>query len=206
MKVNEILAEARQKGVTYTEKKAKGVIDKVIATLSGTQSASLTKLAKRYARLEASLKAMKDKHDELNTKLKNEVQDLFEAEEVVYTRVVETAQFTLTMAKEIQKEPEKTTKVDYEKIIAALTVLIPDELQSKVDTIVEKYTTITEVPAKPPAKKLSVSKEVGAAPPVVEGLLDNLKKKFASFVQSIRSWGDRYDKKLSRLKQQAGIE
>jgi len=199
------LDESRQQGVTYTEKKAKGMIDKVTATLSGTQSASMTKLAKRYARLEASLKAMKEKHDELNTRLKNEVQDLFEAEDVIYTRVVETAQFTLTMAKEIQKEPEQKTEIDYEKIIAALSMLIPDELQSKVDQVVAKYTTVLEVPAKPPVKRLSVSKEVGA-PPVVEGLLDNLKKKFASFVESIRSWGERYDKKLDRLKKQAGIQ
>uniref|UniRef100_UPI00388ED10F hypothetical protein n=1 Tax=Acinetobacter sp. TaxID=472 RepID=UPI00388ED10F len=80
MKVTELLVEARQKGVTYTEKKAKGAIDKVTATLSGSQSASMTKLAKRYARLEASMKAMKEKHEELNTRLKGEVQDLFEAE------------------------------------------------------------------------------------------------------------------------------
>uniref|UniRef100_UPI0038910E4B hypothetical protein n=1 Tax=Acinetobacter sp. TaxID=472 RepID=UPI0038910E4B len=170
---------------------------------SGSQSASMTKLAKRYARLEASMKAMKEKHEELNTRLKGEVQDLFEAEEVIYTRVVETAQFTLTMAKEIQKDPEQKKEIDYEKIIAALSMLIPDELQSKVDQVVAKYTTVVEVPAKPPVKRLSVSKEVGA--PVVEGVIDNLKSMAKKFLASMLSWGQSYDKKLDRLKKQAGV-
>lgn len=196
------LMEARQSGVTYTEKQVKGVVDKVTASLSGSQSANMTKLAKRYARLEASLAAMKEKHDELNTKLKGEVQGLFEAEEVVRTRVVETAQFTLTMAKEIQKAGTTSTEVDYKAIIAALTVLIPDELQSKVDSITEKYTKVIDVPAKPPVKKLSVSKELGA---LKEGLLDSMISKFGSFVKSIRSWANRYDGKLNALKKKAGV-
>lgn len=191
------LNEARQKGVTYTEKKVKNVVDKVTATLSGTQSASMTKLAKRYARLEASMKAMKEKHDELNARLKEDVQGLFDAEDVVLTRVVETAQFTLTMAKEIKKT-EGSVSVDYEKIIAALSVLIPDELQHKIDQITEKYTTI--IPPKDPVKRLSVSKEV-----VKEGLLDTIKNKAMALYRAMTSWATRYDKKLNNLKKQAGI-
>lgn len=196
------LLEARQPGVKYTEKQVKGAIDKVTATLSGTSSANMTKLAKRYARLEVSLKAMKEKHDELNARLKEDVQGLFDAEDVVLTRVVETAQFTLTMAKEVQKA-DGGTEVDYKSIIAALSALIPDELQSKVDSITEKYTKV--LPPKPAIKRLSVSKEVGAPPPVVEGLLDNLKKMAASFLKSITSWAAGYDRKLNALKKKAGL-
>jgi len=187
------LLEARKPGTKYTEKQVKGVLDKVTATLKGTEAANMTKLAKRYARLEASMKAMKEKHDELNQRLKGDVQDYFEAEEVVLTRVVETAQFTLTLAKEIQKK-EGSTEIDYTSIIAALSVLIPDELQSKIDQITEKYTKI--VPPKAPIKRLSVSKEV-----VTEGILERAK----SFLKSIFSWATRFDSKLDKLKRQAGI-
>lgn len=191
------LLEARSKsGVKYTEKQVKGALDKVTAVLSGTESASMTKLAKRYARLEASMKAMKEKHDELNQRLKDDVQGYFDAEDIVLTRVVETAQFTLTLAKEIQKEGTTTTEVDYKSIIAALTVLIPDELQSKVDMITEKYTQTITTPAKAPIKRLSVSKEV-----VKEGLLERA----MSFFKSIMSWASRFDSKLDRLKKQAGM-
>lgn len=190
------LFEARKSGLKYTEKQVKGAIDRVTVALSGTESANMTKLAKRYARLEVSLKAMKEKHDELNIRLKGDVQELFDAEDVVLTRVVETAQFTLTMAKEVQKDP--TQEVDYTSIIAALSALIPSELQSRVDEITAKYTKI--VPPKAPIKRLSVSKEV-----VKEGVLGDLTNFIKSFVKSIHSWATRYDAKLEALKRKAGL-
>lgn len=192
------LLEARRDTAKYTEKQAKGVLDKVTAVLSGTESASMTKLARRYARLEASMKKMKEEHEALNTRLKDDVQGYFAAEDLVLTRVVETAQFTLTMAKEIQK-PGGTASVDYEKIIAALSALIPDELQARVEMITEKYTTI--VPNKPPIKRLSVSKEVVKEGVLAEGLLEKAK----AFLKSITSWATRFDGKLAKLKKQAGM-
>ena len=192
-----ILTEARQPGVKYSEKQVKNVLDKVTATLKGTDAANMTKLAKRYARLEASMKAMKEKHDELNKRLKGDFENLFDAEDVVLTRVVETAQFTLMMTKEIQKtEPSK--EVDYNSIIAALSALIPNELQDRVEMITEKYTKL--IPPKPPVKKLTVSKEV-----VSEGIIDSIVKRAKAFLKSMLLWGHRYDKKLGSLKQQAKL-
>lgn len=188
------LTEARSPDAKYTEKQAKGVLDRVTATLKGSDAANMTKLAKRYARLEASMAAMKEKHAELNARLKEDVADLFNAEDVVLTRVVETAQFTLTMAKEIQKT-EGSKEVDYASIIAALSALISEELQPRVEQIIEKYTKT--IPPKPPIKKLSVSKEI-----TNEGLLDTIKRMAASFLKSIKSWASRFDSKLLKLKQQ----
>jgi hypothetical protein len=194
------LSEARQPGVKYTEKKVKDTLDRVTATLKGADAANMTKLAKRYARLEVSLKAMKEKHDELNSRLKEDVGGLFDAEDVVLTRVVETAQFTLTLAKEVQKA-EGSTEVDYKSIIAALSVLIPNELQAKVDEITAKYTKV--IPPKAPTKRLSVSKEV-----VSEGIMDNLMKLkdwAAGLLKQMTSWATRYDSCLESLKRKAGL-
>ena len=187
------LLEARSENATYTEKQVKNVLDKVTATLSGNESGVMTKLAKRYARLEASMKAMKIKHEELNARLKGDVQGYFDAEDVVLTRVVETAQFTLTMAKEIKKTTP-TTSVDYAAIAEALAELIPDELQSKIDEITAKYTST--IPPKDPVSKLSVSKEI-----VKEGILERA----AAFFKSILSWASRFDNKLDKLKRKAGL-
>lgn len=151
------LLEARDPAKVYTEKEVKNVLDRVSVALAGTESGVMTKLAKRYARLEASMKAMEEKHKELNERLKGDVQGFFDAEDVVLTRVVETAQFTLTMAKEIKKT-ESTSKVDHAKILADLVKLIPEELQKQVEELTTKYTKI--VPPTEPVKKLSVSKEV----------------------------------------------
>jgi len=192
-----VLLEARKDSAKYTEKQVKGALDRVTAKLSGTESASMTKLARRYARLDASIKKMKEEHDALNTRLKGDIQDYFNAEDVVLTRVVETAQFTLTMAKEVQKG-EPTKQIDYEKVIAALSALIPDELQSRVDMITEKYTTI--VPPKPPIKRLTVSKEVNEEV-LEEGIIERAK----AFFKSIMSWATRFDSKLDKIKKMAGM-
>jgi len=196
-----VLQEARKADGVYTEKQAKGVLERVTIALAGSESANMTKLAKRYARLEVSLKAMKEKHEEMNNLLKETVQGLFDAEDIVLTRVVETAQFTLTMAKEIQKT-EPTKSVDYEKIAGELAKLIPDELQAKIDEITKQYTTL--IPPKPPVKKLSVSKEV-----VKEGIFDNvtkLKNWAARMLKQFSSWASGYDSKLNALKKKAGVK
>ena len=193
------LLEARAPGVKYTEKQVKNVLDKVTATLKGSDAANMTKLAKRYARLEVSMKAMKAKHEELNSRLKGDFDNLFDAEDVVLTRVVETAQFTLMMSKEIQKT-EGSKEVDYDKIIAALSALIPDELQNRVEMITEKYTKM--IPAKPPVKRLTVSKELA---PVQEGILDTIVSKAKAFLKTMLLWGHSYDKKLDSLKRQAKL-
>lgn len=195
------LLEARKEGGVYTEKQVKGVLERVTIALEGTESANMTKVAKRYARLEVSLKAMKEKHEKLNEQLKETVQGLFDAEDVVLTRVVETAQFTLTMAKEIKKT-EPTKSVDYEKIAAELAKLIPAELQEKIDEITKQYTNL--IPPKDPVKKLSVSKEV-----VKEGIFDSvvkLKNWAMSMLKKATSWAAGYDSKLNNLKKQAGMK
>lgn len=194
------LLEARKEGGVYTEKQVKGVLERVTIALEGTESANMTKVAKRYARLEVSLKAMKEKHEKLNEQLKETVQGLFDAEDVVLTRVVETAQFTLTMAKEIKKT-EPTKSIDYEKIAAELAKLIPAELQEKIDEITKQYTNL--IPPKDPVKKLSVSKEV-----VKEGIFDSvvkLKTWAMSMLKKATSWAAGYDSKLNALKKQAGV-
>ena len=194
------LLEARQPGVKYTEKHVKNVLERVTATLSGNDSAVMTKLAKRYARLEASIAAMEEKHKELNTQLKGNVQGLFDAQDVVLTRVVETAQFTLTMAKEIKKT-ESTSTVDYKSIAAKLAELIPAELQSKIEEITAEYTKI--VPPKDPVQKLSVSKEVAK---LNEGFLETLKNKAIRLLKSLTSWASKFDSKLDSLKLQLKVK
>ena len=190
------LMEARGGGRKYTEKQVKNVLDRVTVTLAGSEAGNMTKLARRFARLDASLKALKEQHDTLNARLKDDIQEMFNAEDTVLTRVVETAQFTLTMAKEIPKT-EGSKEVDYASIIAALSALVSDELQPRIDGIIEKYTKI--IPPKAPVKRLSVSKDL-----VKEGVLGNLTNMIKSFVKSIMSWATRYDAKLESLKRKAG--
>jgi type I site-specific restriction endonuclease len=192
----EFISEARKEGVTYNEKSVKGVLERVTAELQGNESATFTRLAKRYERLEVSLERMKKAREEMNGRLKESVQDYFKAEDAVVTRVVQTAQFTLTLAKEVQGKPKEV--VDHEAIAKALIELIPAELQTKIDEIRKQYTKIQ--PPSAPVPKLSVKKiEEG----VVDWFTSVLRAARYFFVQT-KEWGVEYDKKLSNLKKQLG--
>lgn len=187
-----MIAEARKPNLPYNEKMVKNKLDRVTVTLSGTDSGAMSRLAKRYERLERSLEAMKKQRDAMNERLKEDVADFFDAEEAVVTRVVETASFTLTLAKEVKKA-EPALKKDYEAIANELAKLIPEELQTKIDEITALYTTI--IPPKDPVKKLTVS-------PISEGVISTVKaaiRAIGSKLKQFLKWGSSYDKKLGDL-------
>lgn len=204
LKEHLILAEAdenrkRREDLTYTEKLVKKQIDRVIVELNGNESGVLTKLAARYDRLDNAIKLMAERKKEMNADIKDRVEDLFAAEDVVLTRVIDTVSFTLTVSKKSKQEDKVT--IDYKAIAEELAKLIPDDLQAKVDEIAAAYTTIAKQEDKSPA--LSVKAKV------TEGLIGNLKAGVVSAIKkaikSVTSWASKYDKKLAALKKLAKI-
>jgi uncharacterized protein YdcH (DUF465 family) len=189
----------RRADLTYVEKKVKNELDRVIVELKGNESGTLTRLASRYDRLDKAIKVMGQKRNELNAEIKEKVEDLFAAEDIVLTRVIETVSFTMTVSKK-SKVADKVA-IDYEAIATELAKLIPDDLQAKVDEIVKAYTTITPQPDKSPA--LSVKAKV------TEGIISDLKASIVSLikkiVKSIASWAPKFDKKLDKLKKMAAV-
>lgn len=186
-----VLNEERDSGLKYTDKQVKGNIDRVITILSGNKSAVMTKLAQRYHKLDLSIKKLSEERNQINKDMKETVQGLFDSTDVVYTRVVETCSFTITLAKE-GKAIEKV-EYDFQKIAEELAKLIPDELQSKVDEIMEAYKKVKITQPKSPALTVDLK----------EGILDSLSKisKMASSVlKKMMGWALSYDKKLDKLK------
>ena len=159
----------------------------------------MTKLAAKYDRLDKAIKTMGAKRDELNANLKVELEELFNAEDSVLTRIVETASFTIQLAKQADKAPEKT-EIDYEKIAAELMTLIPEELTSKVEEIVAAYTKILKQTPKSPA--LTVKAKINES---FESIAGELKTLLKSLVKGIAGWANRFDRKLAKLQQQAGL-
>jgi len=194
-----ILTEERRKDLKYVEKEVKKQIERVTLELHGAQSAPLTKLASRYDRLNKAIKTMGEQRDKLNEEIKGKVEDLFNAEDVVLTRVIETVSFTMTVSKK-SKTADKEV-IDFQKIAEELAILIPDELQAKVDEIVATYTTVVKGQDKSPALQVK--------PKVNESLLSDLGSKLAnavkSLVKSVASWAKGYDKKLAALKKLANV-
>lgn len=178
--LKEYLREQRDPDLDYTEKKAKGAVDKVIVELKGNQSGKFTKLIKEYSSLKVQIDALEVKRVDLNAKIKDETESLFDAEDEVYTRVVETVSATLNLSK---KTVVTSTKTDYEKVIEQLLEMVPD-LTDKIQELIEANTKITSS-TRSPSLRVDLN----------EGVFDWIKGLYAK----IKTWAKGYDSDLKSL-------
>lgn len=190
------LLEARIPHLSYTETVTKGKLSRVVLSLEGSNSASVTKLAKRYERLDKTALLLKKKRDEVNEAIKEFGDELFDAEDALATRIIETVSFTMMLtAAEKAEQKKPTPKTDFEAAFAELSKLVP-ELEEKALEILKKYTEL--VPPKDTPVKLQVKSKLK------EGLVGAMKAGWERFVDTIRSWGASYDKRLDALKKKFG--
>jgi predicted metal-dependent hydrolase len=198
-----VLSEARNPDLTYSEKVVKNKIDRVTVELAGNPSGVMSRLTSRYDRLDKAIKTMTVKRNEMNEQIKENVTELFNAEDIVLTRVVETISFTLTLSKLVKSsEQNPKTTVDYEAIAKELAKLIPEELQEQVEAITKMYTEVTITADKSPALRIKNKNDK-----LDEGLMDSIKglaNKVVKWAKSMASWAVGYDKKLAALKAKAG--
>lgn len=189
------LFEARNPKLTYTEKHVKKVLDRVTVELTGSESGVMSRLTTRYSRLDKAAKLMQEKRNQLNEDMKQVVESLFDAEDEVLTRVVDTVSYTITLSKAEKAESKAPKKsVDYAAIVKELSEMIP-ELQAKIEEITEKYTEIVQ-PKDTPVKLIVKSKLDEGLTAFARGLV----KSFKEMLKSIKSWGKGYDKRLNSLK------
>lgn len=197
-----VLSEARNPDLTYSEKVVKNKIDRVTVELTGNPSGVMSRLTSRYDRLDKAIKTMTVKRNEMNEQIKENITELFEAEDIVLTRVVETVSFTLTLSKLVKaSEQNPKTTVDYEAIAKELAKLIPEELQAQVEAITKMYTEVTLASDKSPALRIKNKNDK-----LDEGLMDSIKglaNKVVKWAKSMASWAVGYDKKLAALKARA---
>ncbi len=192
MKIQELLKEDRQSDLKYTEKRVKDILDRVTVELAGNQSGVMTKLTTRYSRLDKSAKLLAARREELNEKMKDSAEALFDATDAVLTRVVDTVSYTITLSKAekaADKKPKSAT--DFEAIVKELSGMVP-ELEEKIKELTAKYTAL--IPAKDTPVALRVKSKLE------EGILSDAWKSIKSFSKGIMSWASGYDKRLAKLK------
>jgi CRISPR/Cas system CSM-associated protein Csm2 small subunit len=187
------IMEARKAELSYEEKKVKGALDRVILSLQGNQSGKFTKLISNYKKIQKAVEALAKKQGELNAHLKEEVEDLFDAEDEVYTRVVDTISATLTLSK---KQSVTTTKIDYEAILAKITELQP-ELEEKIKELTTEFTKVTTA-EKSPALRTTI-KEAESLEEGLKELAKYVKDIAKAALSAIKGWGKSYDKKLEKI-------
>ena len=174
------LFEARNPDITYQDNAGE-----VIAQLRSYNSQVYTKLAQKIERIEQLESEVKQLKDEVKQETRENIADLFAAEDAVNTRVVETISFIFTLS----KDPKATEAPKYKEILTALEEHLTPELIVMLEGLKKKMVTVTQ---KQPSLKIR---------PVAEGLSDV----FARLKQMVFGWAQQYDQKLNSLKQAAGL-
>jgi len=141
MILNELF-EARQTHpeIEYKEKKVKGVLDRVIALLSGNKSGAFTRIAQRYKRIDRLAKLMKDERDALNKEVKAKILPLFDAQDEIYTRVIETASLTITLSR---VQSGSNEYLDIESYVEELEKLMPG-MEKQIEALRKQFTIVEE--------------------------------------------------------------
>lgn len=189
----DILLEDRRSDLNYKEKLVKGQIDRVTVELEAHESGVMTKLASRYFSIDKTIKKLMEVKDKMNAGVKERAEALFNAEDIVLTRVVETVSFGLTLSKQMQVAESTVERVNYEKIAKELMALISEDLKPQVDAIIKEATTKTVIPASTKSPGLRIT-------PKNEGFVGDAVNKFKELVLRFKSWAKGYDKKLNELK------
>jgi len=205
-----VLAEARDPDKRYKEIYAKNEVDRVILALTGTDSAVWTKLLRSYDRIQKLIERAKFKHEEKNKELRSRISELFDADDVFVTRVVETARFTAMLYKKAR--PDSTPKdpptvTDWEAVARDLQKLLTDDLIPQAEAIIAAHTKLKKVNAEK-APNLKVEPKPDHSGPLEEGLGDAftaLKRAAQALLKQVTRWALGYDKKLAKLKARAGL-
>lgn len=187
MLVNELINEARDPAVKYSFKEVKGKVERITVTLDGNKSGKFTRLSQKYKKIDRLLKSLAEKREGMNAEVKSSLIEYFDAEDAVFTRVVETVSLTATLA----KSSGPGSKVDYEEVVNGLLALQP-ELAEQIELLIAAATKATK------------GKEGGLTVKVAEGKLSDavvsLKAYVKDILRKVKVWGRQYDSKLAKLK------
>ena len=171
-------------------------ISRVVAKMTGNPSGSLTRVAN-------NLKSLKDASDKLlklraetTADVKDVAEGFFNIEDEIHTRIIETIQFTLTLAKITTTPAGQSSNFDAEGFYTELLELYPD-LGNMFNALREKYTEIIDTPEKRSAAKLLVKHNDDVGPQThKKNMGESVDVDVDSMYSALRIW----DQKFARLK------
>src|SRR5690606_39404420 len=110
------------------------------AHLNSYESGRYTKLGRNLHRIERLESRIKQIKEEVKGETKELVADLFNAEDAVRTRVVETVSFTF----QLTKDPKATETVQYAKVLKELEEHLTPELIQVMESLKAKYSSTVQ--------------------------------------------------------------
>lgn len=176
MKISELIGEARQHdnyNISYVTDPTK-----VTATVSDVISQKYTRLANNLKKIEALTEEIKKLQEDTKQQRREDVVELFDAEDVVMTRVIETRTVILTLS----KDPKPTESPKYKVILEELEKHLTPELVTVLEALKREHKTTTQ---KEPSLRIDMK----------EGDGDQ-----SQLLQKVYRWIDRFDQKLKQIK------
>ena len=124
--------------------------------------------------------------EEVKQSTRDDIAELFDAEDAVKTRIVQTVSLIL----QLSKDPEPTEAPKYKDILEALSQHLTPELISVLEQLKKTMVTVTQ---KAPGLKIKS---------LDEGAVANL---FAEVNNLIQDWAQSYDQELAELQQAVNL-
>lgn len=174
-----------------------GDYTQITATVTGSKSAVFTKLSKQYKVMDMIEKRLTERRKEWNEKVKSRVEDLFDAEDELLTRYVDTVSMALTLSKDTLPSTTETETLDVEGFLNALYGLIDDTLVPKVKELEQAYTKIEE--------KTTPGRRGGLRAKMKESANEDVSSIASTFKHEADVVVADFDAKLAELKSQFGL-
>ena len=178
-------------------KTAAGEFSKVTATVSGKSSAALTRLAKKFNEINQLNKRIKILRDDANQEAKDQIAEVFDAEDAAYTRYIDTVSLGISMSKDIEQTDVDVIDVDQASFINELFDVVDAELLPVISDLLKKHTKITRKIKVAQQGRLTVKLPEGVLNESVWSVISKLSKKiYKMTLGRLR----RYDAKLDDIK------
>ena len=184
--------------ISYSAEGSGGKISKVIAVLRSYDSGRYTKLGRNLLRIKALTEKIKMLQEQTKGETRELIADLFNAEDVAYTRVVETVGFTF----QLTKDPTPVSSVSYSKVLKELEDHLTPDLIKVLEELKAKHTS---APVQKAAGLSATDKRAPTGESINEGIMDKLTGFFKKLYQEVKAWGVHYDSQLDALRAEVGL-
>ena len=177
------------------------IYTKIAASVSGRLSEKYTKLALKFQEIDVLTTQLGELRAVANEEAKDTIETLFDAEDAMYTRYIDTVSLAITMSKDQEATSVETSDLNVNAFLDDLMTLVGDDLQPAVTKLLEQHTKVTAKLRAAQRGRVSVKLPT----PVQEGELtegdmtDKIANYAAKFANKVMSYLGRYDTKLNAI-------
>lgn len=176
MKKIMMIVESRLSGpdITYHEKS-----DRITAEVSANLSGKFTRLVQNLQKIDSLTTELKELQADVKQQRREDVAALFDAEDAVLTRVVDTKSAILTLS----KDPADRVTPKYKDILEEFEKHLTPELLKVLEVLKATHVTVTQVE---PSLRWKLKESVD-------------EEKIDRVVNLVNGWLTKYDRKLNQL-------